>query len=708
MLNLEVKGNLARLLATENLVVEHRNVETAMFNVVDRVLTLPMWKAASADVYDMLVGHEVGHALYTPQKFGRDYGVPQSYINVVEDARIEKLMKRKFPGLSRNFYTGYRELHDDDFFGIGGRSLDTYTLIDRINLYFKVGVHAGASFSFSSQEDELVKLVADAETFEEVVEATRRILAYTKENEMEKIADIPNAEENGNPSSEAESGDTMTHEEMLEEAERRENANAEETGDETPSSTTGAGDFGAELNSETDSAFSESAKEKLVSKQFGETHYVEMPPLHVNSFVVPNSTIMKDCADCYAEQSQDSFKWADYEYSAYRKEAQKEVNYLVKEFEMKKSADQYARASTAKTGVLDTSKLHTFKWNEDIFKKITVVPDGKNHGLVFILDWSGSMGSIMQNTVKQLINIAWFCKKCQIPFDVYAFTNNYWVDRNFNYRDELYETPERHHAKVEGYIEISPNFRMMNMVTFDGKSGKNLENQLKNFWRIVGGEVMYSGYRNPPGYGLSGTPLNEAAISLTAIIPDFIKRNKIQKTNVVILSDGEAQSISYNRKLNYSGDNKYGYRSIESDCVLRDRQTGRVYPSFKGGYYSSGDLITSTFLNAVRHRFPDINMIGIRLTSGRGLNNAIASGVCKVPFAEVQKQWKKEKTAAVSEFNGYQMMYFMSCSDLHDEDTGIDVPDDATKTQIKNAFKKSLSKKGINKKMLSSFATLVS
>ena len=70
MLNMEVKGNLARLLATENLVVEHRNVETAMFNVIDRVLTLPMWKLASSDVYDMLVGHEVVHALYTPHKSG--------------------------------------------------------------------------------------------------------------------------------------------------------------------------------------------------------------------------------------------------------------------------------------------------------------------------------------------------------------------------------------------------------------------------------------------------------------------------------------------------------------------------------------------------------------------------------------------------------------------------------------------------------------
>ena len=702
---MEVKGNLARLLATENLVVEHRNVETAMFNVVDRVLTLPMWKLASSDVYDMLVGHEVGHALYTPQKFGHDYGVPQTYINVVEDARIEKLMKRKFPGLARNFYVGYKELDEQDFFCIGDRSLESYTLIDRINLHFKIGAYS--PMPFSAEEMELVDLVAAAETFEDVVEATRRILAYTKEKEMEKVADIPNAEEMGNPSPMAQSGDSMTHEEMLEEAERREDANAEESGDETPQ-TGGAGDLGGDFTSETDAAFTESAKDKLTQKEYGETHYVEMPPLDIETFVISNKTVMKDCEECYAEQPASSFEWVDSDYLKYRKEAQKEVNYLVKEFEMKKSADQYARSSTAKTGVLDTSKLHTFKWNEDLFKKVNVVPDGKNHGLIFVLDWSGSMGSILRNTVKQLFNIAWFCKKCQIPFDVYAFTNNYWLDRNFNYEDQLYETSERHHPKQDGYIEINSNFRMLNMVSFDGKSGKNLERQLKNFWYLVGGEVMYSGYRNPPGYGLSGTPLNEAAITLTALIPDFLKRNKVQKTNVVILSDGEAQSISYTRTLNYNGNTKYGQRSIDRDCVLRDRQTGRVYPSFDGSYYSSGDLITSRFLTAVRHRYPDINLIGIRLLSGRALNTAMANGECKTPYADVQKQWKKEKTAAVPEFNGYQMMYFMSAQDLHDDDTGIDVPDDATKTQIKNAFKKSLVKKGVNKKMLSSFATMVS
>jgi hypothetical protein len=112
----------------------------------------------------------------------------------------------------------------------------------------------------------------------------------------------------------------------------------------------------------------------------------------------------------------------------YKRSAEKEINYLVKEFECRKSADAYARASTARTGVLDTTKLHTYKYNEDLFRKVTSLPDGKNHGLIFLLDWSGSMCNQMGSTIKQLLNLVWFCKKVQIPFRVYGFTNCYFLD----------------------------------------------------------------------------------------------------------------------------------------------------------------------------------------------------------------------------------------------------------------------------------------
>ena len=93
------------MLATENLTVEHRKVSTAYFDVDERVLCLPIWERASSTVYDLLVGHEVGHALYTPSE---DYSdAPKAFMNVLEDARIERMMKQTYPGLRQTFFEGY-------------------------------------------------------------------------------------------------------------------------------------------------------------------------------------------------------------------------------------------------------------------------------------------------------------------------------------------------------------------------------------------------------------------------------------------------------------------------------------------------------------------------------------------------------------------------------------------------------------------------
>ncbi|BCU97718.1 MAG: hypothetical protein CM15mV18_1030 [uncultured marine virus] len=93
------------------------------------------------------------------------------------------------------------------------------------------------------------------------------------------------------------------------------------------------------------------------------------------------------------------------------KESSNVVNFLVKEFEMKKNAKLYARASQDKTGIIDPLKLHTYKYAEDIFKKITTIPNQKNHGMILLLDWSGSMQKHILPTVEQLLNLTLFCKK---------------------------------------------------------------------------------------------------------------------------------------------------------------------------------------------------------------------------------------------------------------------------------------------------------
>jgi len=714
MFNAEVKGNLARLLATENLIIEHRPVETAMFNVKDRVLTLPMWEKASANVYDMLVGHEVGHALYTPDKWGDDYGIPQSYLNVCEDARIEKLMKRKFPGLARNFYAGYKELQDDDFFCIGERELDSYALIDRVNLYFKIGIHAGEVFSWKPEEKLLVDELANAETFEQVVDVARKILAYTEQQEQQQVVeaqvDLQQSTQGGGDST-PNGGDGQGEGEQPQQVsgdgnQTQSGADANQPEGEGQGSTSGGGQHN-KLESETDKAFTENQKQ-LISDypRANQLHYIELPDLKVEDIVVNNKKVQEDCNVCFNEQTQKVFAEVDKQYLQFRSEAQREVNYLVKEFEMRKSADQYARASTAKTGILDTALLHTYKWNEDVFKKINVVPDGKNHGLIFILDWSGSMGGILQDTVKQLLNLAWFCKKVQIPFDIFAFTNDYWYHKSYDYATQTRTKSPRIQKPKSGQVKLCDHFNLLNFVSSNGRNGKDLEAQLKNFWRLAAGEAGYCGYHLPPGYSLSGTPLHEAAISLTAVIPDFQKRNKVQKTNVIILTDGESSSINYYTDQTYGS--RLGTSYVTNDCVLRDRKTGRVYPRFdNGGYYGNSDLITKVFLQNVRDRFPDVNLIGIRLVNGRGLNNTYHAEECKITWNEVQKQWKKNKSAELVEHLGYQALYLMGTDSLS-ANNEFDVNEDATEKEIGKAFTKALAKKGVNKKMLTSFATLIS
>ncbi len=171
-MNIEIKGNLAKLLATENLLVEHKKVETASFDVQNRVLTLPIWKTSN-DVYNMLVGHEVGHALYTPNEDPATLGVPMSFINVTEDARIEKLMKRKFPGLQKDFHKAYSQLTDNDFFEIDGKDLTELTLVDRINLHYKIGSYA--MVPFTAAETPLKDAVGVTETFEEALQVAKDI-----------------------------------------------------------------------------------------------------------------------------------------------------------------------------------------------------------------------------------------------------------------------------------------------------------------------------------------------------------------------------------------------------------------------------------------------------------------------------------------------------------------------------------------------------
>ncbi len=181
----EIKSQLAKLLATEDLIVEHKHCETACFNVHTRVLTLPMWEKASNTVYDLLVGHEVGHALFTPdENWLEKVAIPPQFVNVVEDARIEKLMKRKYMGLAKTFFKGYQELNDEDFFSISGGDVDDFNLADRANLYFKIGNFL--NLKFTEEEMAIIRMIEGCDTFDEVLLAAEVLYKFCKKEKEEE------------------------------------------------------------------------------------------------------------------------------------------------------------------------------------------------------------------------------------------------------------------------------------------------------------------------------------------------------------------------------------------------------------------------------------------------------------------------------------------------------------------------------------------
>jgi hypothetical protein len=715
MINQEIKGNLAKLLATENLIVEHRNVPTASFDTNRRVLTLPIWNKASATVYDMLVGHEVGHALYTPDTDWSTIvrnNVPKDFVNVVEDSRIEKLMKRKFPGLSRSFYQGYQELNEDDFFEILDVDMKRLSFIDRINLHFKVGAFAMIPF-VNNIEDQFIVRIGDAETFEEVLAICEDIVDYLKEQQQEH----PTA-----PSQQPQEGqigvdDDNPISEDKEDTDASEDECKDQSNDSTQLDTPSCGGSIPNINeqvSQTQRSFDESTEE-LSSDQslYNDIDYVEIPKIKLENTIVDckalNDYIAKFWSNQGAERLKlwgDIFEVVDTQYKNYKLSAQKEVNYLVKEFECKKSADAYARTSTARSGVLDTSKLHTYKYSDDIFKKINVVPDGKNHGLIFILDWSGSMVEALMDTVKQLLNLCWFCKKVQIPFEVYAFTlewNPFIID------DEMVasELPPKCDIKI-GEFNIHRRFFLLNFLS-SRSNAKEFDTQAKHLFRMAYAYRNYVLYSSPNGCGLSGTPLNESIIALHQIIPQFKNNNKLQKVNVVILTDGEGCDLTYNTENSYMP-NGIGSRRVSGCSSLRDRKTGNVYRTFQDYCGSYDNSLTAILLENLQHRFPEINLIGFRIVTGSEFNRVYRyinshSGGYDIPD-QIIKQWRKSKSIEMNPI-GYDALYILGSSVLS-TDTTFDVADDASIAQVRRAFRTTLKKKSTNKKLLSSFASLVS
>ncbi len=736
------KSMIARLLAEEDIFVVNKAMETAYFNIEKRELGLPIWKDEISKVEEeLMVCHEIGHALWTSMDMmekSKERKLNASFVNILEDARIEKFVKRKYPGSVNLFKKGYAALAARDFFGIAETGVNSCNLIDRINLFFK----GQDGVEFSDEEVVFVNRAGALETEDEVLDLAEELYKYMEDNpETDKHDNGESGEGNGDDeNSEMDSGDddsirstgdsdTTGPRPGLGEEDGESADSASGSDDSTGDDDAGADDTGTDTSegsevggnatssapagvpeAKTDKALSDGLK-SLVDGSATEKVYARIPKVDSSEFIVDYKTVVAELGASYPSDD----KWVSYslgEVKEFKNDSKKTVNYMVKEFEMKKSADQYARAATSKTGTLDMGALHTYKFNDDLFKKVTTLPGATNHGMVMILDWSGSMVDNLKGTIEQLLQLVMFCRRTKIPFEVFAFTSCYKLATGYynrgDYRDVNY-----------GEVTISDNMNLLNF--FSSKMSAAEEEKMMHYLWMIGKRYnrTYENWSdtgfplNPPSlYSLGGTPLNDAIVVLMDFLPKYKKAAGVQKINTIFLTDGASNQMVGVKDTNGESD---FYQGFKNDNLLIDPVTNKKYPF-------SGRDITGILLKALKGRVPGMNVVGFFL-AGSGRKGAVSRHTWRyilqdrnsfsthVDFGAVDRamaEMRKNKVV-VLESNGYDQYYILpGGGGLAIENEGL--ADDlagASKAKLKTAFAKSNKGRIQSRVLLNKFVGMV-
>ena len=396
---------------------------------------------------------------------------------------------------------------------------------------------------------------------------------------------------------------------------------------------------------------------------------------------------------------------------------------MVKEFEMKKAADQYARASVSKTGTLDMGRLHTYKFNDDLFRKVTTLPGATNHGFVLFLDWSGSMAWNLTNTLKQLFNIVHFCNRVKIPFDVYAFSTEWEYS---TYSDRL---PEVQKFKV-GDLKINPAMRLLNMLS--SNMTKNEQNKMMHNLLMFSNSMVR--YRDWTKYGypiyparctrLGGTPLNDAIVCAMDIVPQFRTKTGVQKVHSIFLTDGDSMNISSKFDIVRKGGtlhspeygegianfSSYG-NAVYTDPVTNNRLT--CIDEDPRNWRRNDQTVT--LLKILKKRVEGMNVVGFFIAnSTRGGN--LPKDIIESKF-NINKftHWNKFKmildevkrtNVAVCKSEGYDEFYIVP-GQVQETTDEIEVDRGANKSALKRAFMKSANNRMKAKPMLNKFISMV-
>ena len=765
--NRETKSLLAKLMASENINVEYReNASTAAFDTEGRTLIMPVLKDMTENATDLFLGHEVGHALYTPQGAIKDVvkkgNLFKGLVNIVEDARIEKMIQGKFPGLKKSFYNGYGDLMKSGFFDLEGKDVNEANFIDRINIHFKIGTRAGVEFS--DEEMTYVDRIANQKNFDETLKISEELFDYIKDNadeepefddnddfefgdsdedtesnDGEMSSDMPmdsddsddNSDDDSDEDSEGDDSNGSGESEEDGEEESKENsssADGDEKVEEEETVETETGGQGAptedggghmpkhvkdELTSKTMESFDKALENHLDDSGF-DREYVNIPKVDIDKVLVSLDDVHAELHSGIAKANDEGYRPDDVEghiarnmkdWLKFRSENKSVVSYMAKEFEMRKSADEFKRTKVAKTGVLNPNKLHAYKFSEDLFLRSNVVSDGKNHGFVMYIDWSGSMGPNLSHTIDQLMLIAMFCKKVNIPFDVFAFTTAFGNDDHRAYRDDGYWIFD---GRVKSDMCLGSAFRLMHLISSTVSTAKFNTSMMYLRWMRNG--MNYQSYSSDvvsANLRLGGTPLNEAILSAFEIVPMFQKKNKVQIVNTIFLTDGQGSGLrrywSYDKDGKMFVDSSSNYRNR---MIITDPVTKLHYDERHAGY-DGGQ--SSNLLKALSDR-TNCRVMGFYIAPvGRSFSREV-SWLANNDYEVVERMrqdLKKQAFTIIEGDLGYQKMIVLSDKSLKVEDEALEISEDMTKGRMKNAFIKSRKNKIGNKAMLSKFCEFV-
>jgi hypothetical protein len=740
--NIESKSQLAKLFATENLSVEHNNVKTASFDLENRIVTLPIFKKPSGDVYDMLTAHECSHALHTPMKAWSKLEDPKyrAYVNVIEDTRIDKLIQKKYPGIVRNYVNAFEILTKDNFFGLKDKNINTdLMLIDKINMYYKSSKKL--QFKFTKEEQSWVDKIDNIKTFTDVLKIAKQLYGY-QEKQLEQLSKLPDfdnhplaknykLDKNGKKiqvqNSEKDNGNNF--ESSLPEPKDSENKDSKDSNVGNPY---GAGGDNVSVDTALD-CITDKSFEQSVDKLLDKTktyRYATIPEPNLKNALVSYDEFLKDMRDnnnnhfkkplndnmSNHEQYIKYWNWIKQDFLKFKKDSTKTVMYLVKEFEMKKAATAYKRATTDKTGVIDSLKLKNYKFSDDIFKRLTVLPNSKNHGMIMLLDWSGSMCDIMNKTVHQLCNLVWFCQKINIPFEVYLFKD---VQNKKEDTKEYFKLKNGNMFAEKSQLVNVASHRMKKTILHESLLHLySMANYFNRNYSYSYDNIAEKGYAIPvdQNYHLTSTPLNEAIIMCNKLIPLFQAKYKVEKLSFITLTDGESNSeIS-----SYTVDNSKAYNKstggrYDAQTIIKDgKKTYTTPTSYEGRHYnSSRTAFTSSLLKILQSKY-NVTTIGFYLTK-RVNKNSFSQFIDEYNykdgkyqglnpnFEKLRKQFLKDKVLEISK-DGYNSYYVVNAKDMNIENTDLSTLNSGnTTSEIKRIFTKSMKNRLYSRVLLNKF-----